>query len=667
MNSEIPRSSQRTWADWTGWPYLLVGITVLLRLAHIWNSRHSPTFWAPAVDPAWYDQIAQNILQGDWGPFPLFRAPLYPALLAAVYGVFGHDLFAARILNVVLQAVAAWIIYRVGRSYFSAALGVIAAFLFAINGMAIFYSAELLSTSAEILAAALLIWATFRLLRDHTYPALIVCGLAWGMATITRPNFTFLYPVPMVLIWILARDRDIAGADRFRRLTRRLIPVGVYLAASFIPVLPVTAANWIKGGEPVLVATQGGVNFWIGNNPEATGILANLPGYGSTWTMEDAQREAETRVRHSLTPGELSAYYYDKGWHFLGEHPGLAVEFMIRKILLFFNRFEISNNKHITYFAGLSPWLPPLVYLDFGVLVPLGLTGLWIGWKQKTVRILAALIAMYALSVALFFITSRFRMPSVPWLCFLSAGGLIGLRELFKRPFPARKVLFLPLAMCAAGALLAWMNPWDMREAPVGWARSMEGNAYLRLEQLDSARACFLDAIHDGISVSESQMSLGVIAGRQGNLAQARQWYQAAVTTDSMNADAWNNLGTVYEAQHDTTLAIAAYRTALGVRPAAPDPRHNLAGTYFRLGVAALKQGSDAAAVKYLEQSVTLEPSAVTHYDLALAFGRNGYPDAASRHLDSALTLNPNFTAAEELRARLESGSPESPESSEAQ
>jgi tetratricopeptide (TPR) repeat protein len=665
VNSETPRSFEQTWADWKGWPYLLIGLTVLLRLAHIWNSSHNPTFWAPAVDPEWYDRAAQNIAQGDWGPFPFFRAPVYPALLAAVYKVFGHDLLAARVLNAALQAVAVWIIYRVGRSYFSPRIGVLAAVLFAVNGMAIYFAAEILPTSTEILAAALLTWATFRLIRDHSNPALIVCGLAWGLAAITRPNFLFLYPVPVVLIWMLARN-DAGGILSLKsRYVQRLIPVGIYLAASVVPILPVTAANWIKGGEPVLVATQGGVNFWIGNNPEATGILANLPGYGSTWTMEEANRDAEAHAGRKLNPKEVSSYYYAKGWSFLGAHPFLAIQFMIRKILLFFNRFEISNNKHIEYFSGLSPWLPPLVYLDFGLFVPFGLMGLWIGWKQRPVKILAVLIAMYAVSVALFFITSRFRMPSVPWLCLLAAGGIFGSGEWLRRR-PLYLKSFIPFLIFAAGALIAWMNPWDMREAPLGWARYMEGNAYLKLEQLDSARACFLDAIRDSISISESEMNLGVIAGRQGNMQEARRRYKAAIAGDSLNAEAWNNLGTVEESLRDTAAAIGDYRKSMSLAPTASDPRHNLAGTYFRLGVAALKRGSDPTAVAFLLQSNALEQSAITHYDLAIAYGRNGYQDTAVQQLDSALMINPDFAAARELKARLQNGTPEFPESSEA-
>ncbi|MBU1984581.1 glycosyltransferase family 39 protein, partial [bacterium] len=513
------QSKVHGWAEWPGWPYVLVGLAVILRLAHIYNSRTNPTFWAPAVDPAWYDEAAFNILRGQWGPFPLFRAPLYPALLAGMYGIFGHDLAAARILNVAVQGAAIWALWRVGRSYFAPAVGILAAALLAINGTAIYFAGEILSTSTELLAAVLGLWATLRLTRDVRPTAVFLCGLSWGLAAITRPNFLVCFPVVLAAIWFV-QYRQLSATSR--RLPTLALSFLVWFVAAFVPILPVTAANAIKGGEFVLIATQGGVNFWIGNNPESTGILSVLPGYGNTWTMEDAEFEAEHEAGRMLRPGELSSFYFTKGWKFLSAHPGLSIRFMIRKSLLFFNRFEISNNKHILYFAAKSPWLPPLLWLNMGILVPLAALGIWVGRRTFSVQLLAGLILLFMISVILFFVTARFRMPVVPWLSLVAASGLWWAWQRIAVRARARE--FLPLLLLVPGIALAHMNLWNLTEAPLGWARYMEGNAYLQLDRLDSARAAFLDAYHDGQALSRTQLNLGVIAYRQGNYSEARRW-----------------------------------------------------------------------------------------------------------------------------------------------
>jgi len=626
---------------------VLLTLAVLLRVLHIWNSRGNPTFWAPAVDPAWYDDTALNILNGHWGPFPLFRAPLYPALLAAVYGIFGHDLVAARLLNVLLQGVTIWAVWRIGRSYFSPAVGVLAATLLAINGTAIYFANEILSTSLEMLAATLGLWATLRLARDRGTRAVLLCGLAWGLAALVRPNFLILFPV--VLIAVLAYHAPLS-------LRTAGLAIIVWLAGAFAPILPVTAANYARGGELVLIATQGGVNFWIGNNPESTGALSVLPGYGNMWRMEDAEREAERESGRKLSPGELSSFYYNKGWSFLAEHPGQSLRFMIHKTLLFFNRFEISNNKHILYFAGLSPWLPPLLWLNFGLLVPLALLGIWTHWRNSAARLLLGLIALYTISVILFFVTARFRMPAVPWLALLAAGGIVWIIETSLAR--ARLRAWPPLLLLIAGAVLAHMNPWGLREAPTGWARYMEGNAYLKQGKLDRARAAFMDAYREGQAPLYTTINLGVISYREGNYAEARHWYELALEENPRSDHAWNNLGIIAEAEGDTARAIECYRRALEILPTAGDARHNLAGVHFRRGVSALREGRDSVAIVEFEAVLTLAPTAITFYDLAIARGRLGDRLEALRCLDSAIARDPYLAPARELKEQLQN-SPE--------
>ncbi|MBU1985535.1 tetratricopeptide repeat protein, partial [bacterium] len=130
-------------------------------------------------------------------------------------------------------------------------------------------------------------------------------------------------------------------------------------------------------------------------------------------------------------------------------------------------------------------------------------------------------------------------------------------------------------------------------------------------------------------------------------------WYEGALDADPTSVNAWNNLGTTAETEGDSTRAIECYERALSIRPTAPDPRHNLAGIHFRLGVAALRAGSDSTAIRHLTRCLSLLPTAITHYDLAIALGRTGEPERALAHLDSALALDPLLAPARQLREQL--------------
>jgi tetratricopeptide (TPR) repeat protein len=638
------------------WPLIIAAVAAVLRIWHIQNSQISPTFWVPTVDPGWYHEAACRIAAGDWGPFPFFRAPAYPTLLGFVYRLFGENLVAARLLNVVLQALTVLSIYWVGRRYLSTSIGLIAAILFSLNGMAIFYSAEILSISLEMLLAVLCIWSLLYLWQQPGDRAYAICGIVWGMAAITRPNFLLLFPLPLAVLGIQAYAQKQISEDEITArwtppLFRWIKSSLLWLAFAALLILPVTYANYARGGEFVLIATQGGVNFWIGNNPESGGVSSELPGYGAFWTEADAKGFAEQEVGHAVRPGELSDFYYRKGLSFLIQHPVDALFSMIRKTTAFFNRTELSNNKHIGYFAGLSPWLPFLIYLNLGVLVPLSLLGVWALWSRSEVRLLAAMILLYAATVILFFITSRFRMPVVPWLSLLAAGGTVWLWAAARNRF--KGLTKWPPILLFAGILLAWTNPWNMKDASIGSAHYMEGNALMTLGKPDQAAASFRKSLEQDGPVDMSQVNLGVLAYRAGLLDSAKTHYQAALSANPRNYLALNNIAVIYELQGDTVRAISTYMDALKQRPYASDPRYNLAALYQALGVQALKREDLEQAAIYLGESIKYEPSPTAHYYLAVVYGQSGNPSRALTELDHALELNPDYAVARDLRNQM--------------
>ncbi|MBU1921054.1 tetratricopeptide repeat protein [bacterium] len=655
-NIDAKEYPSHAWFSSPVWPLLIAAGAAMLRIWHIENSQISPVFWVPTVDPGWYHEAARRIAEGNWGPFPLFRAPLYPALLGLSYDLFGEDLVAARMLNVFLQSLTVLVIYWIGRRYMTTAIGLLAAMLFSLNGMAIYFCGEILSVSLEMLLMALCIWTLFALWNNPGYMATAVCGLIWGLAAITRPNFLILFPLPIIALVFTAYGRQqISEYELKKRWTPPLLRwIGrsiIWLVFAGAMILPVTYLNYSRGGEFVLIATQGGVNFWIGNNPESTGITSDLPGYGPFWTEDDAIGYAQHETGRILKPGAQSGFYYKKGWSFILDHPGDAVLFMVRKAALFFNRFELSNNKHIGFFAGLSPWLPKLIYLNLGVLLPLSLLGFWVYRSRAETRILGIMTALFAVSVILFFVTSRFRMPVIPPLVLLSAGGLTWMASSLRRRFAGGTgwafLILIP------GAALAWMNPWNLQDAAPGSAYYMEGNAYLTMAQPEKAESSFRKSLQYGGPADMAHVNLGVLAYRAGQADSAQSHYAEALSVNPSNYLALNNLAVIYELQGDTIRAMSTYLAALKLRPQAADPSRNLASLYLALGVQALKRNNLQQATIYLRESVQYFQTSAAHYNLAIAYGRSGNPTQAVMELDRALELNPGYAAARELRNQI--------------
>lgn len=621
------------------WFWLIFAGAFLLRIWHIYNAAHSPTFLAPAVDPLWYHEAGQRIAKGDFGPWPLFRAPLYPWLLGAFYALVNNDLLWARVLNLILQMATLVVLYRIAQNYFGTLAARLAGILFAVNGMVIFYSAEILSTSLEMLMAILVGWSTLALRKSPTLKQALVCGLLWGLAAITRPNFLLVAPIAIAIaIWPVWKTTSL-----------RLAIVSIIGLA--LPIAPITLANWMLGYEPVLIATQGGVNFWIGNNPQADGISSVLPGADRFWTMQQAEAIAERETHRELGPGGVSDFYYDKGESFLANQPGLGLKLMVRKALLFFNRFEVSNNKHIAYFAGQTPGLTLLILLNFALLLPLAALAFW---KSEACP-LWYLVLAYAVSVILFFIASRFRMPVVPWLCILAGVG-VTVWSTFTKSQKTKAGL-----IAFAVFVIAIINPYDAREANVGAAHFMEGNAYLALGQLDNARSSFKLAESDPGSRDLAILNRAVVEQRANNLNEARSILFDMVKQNPRAVAAWNNLGSVLELQQDTASALDAYHRGFNADTSNADIRANLSHLLLERGKRFLRDGDAITAQIPLKECVAIAPSAQSFYHLAVAYGQNGQEAAARECLGRALHVQPDYEPALTLLRQIQASESRAP------
>jgi hypothetical protein len=118
----------------------------------------------------------------------------------------------------------------------------------------------------EIFFTFLILLGTWLFLTRPVGRWLVVAGLIFGMAALTKPQVIFL-PGFLVLLK-LWRDRA-AGDDR---PWRRAIATGALLYAMVGAVLiPWAVRNTLTFDELVLISTNGGVTLLGGNNPSATG------------------------------------------------------------------------------------------------------------------------------------------------------------------------------------------------------------------------------------------------------------------------------------------------------------------------------------------------------------------------------------------------------------
>lgn len=404
-------SAPPPWTRRERWALLALALGAFgLRVAHVLAMRESPYFDAPTMDGAYHLEWARAILAGErFQEGPFFRAPLYPWFLAATLGVSGGSLVAARVLQSLCGVATVVLTTALGRRLGGRLSGWVAGVLAATSWVLVYFDGEFLIPALAVplnLAALLL---TLRLADRATPRRAFGAGVAWGVAALARPNVLLL--MPFLALWLAWRARE-AGA-------RRCAGAAALALGTVVPILPITVTNRVTGGEWVLISTQAGVNFWIGNNPDSDGSTAIVPGTRAGWWegYYDSIAQAEAAEGEPLSASGVSRHYAGRAWRWMLAEPSEALAHFARKARLFVLDAELGNNLDVTFFAHHYDPLARLSPVDFDLLLALGSLGLLLGFRRAGALFPAwGFVLVYSASVVLFFVCSRFRVPVAPLL-----------------------------------------------------------------------------------------------------------------------------------------------------------------------------------------------------------------------------------------------------------
>jgi 4-amino-4-deoxy-L-arabinose transferase-like glycosyltransferase len=516
---------------------VLVGTA--LRLAHVLALRNSPFFAHLVVDPEYYDAWARQIAAGDWlGDRAFYMDPLYPYVLAALYRVVGHDLLLARLMNVAFSAGTCLLVARLGRQVAGPTTAALAAMGFALYAPDVFYTGEIDKTSLSMLLGA----AALTLGLERTPRARLAAGAAFAAAALTRANFLLFVPLGAA---VALCD---PGTPRARVRGALASLLGALLVLS-----PVAWRNHHVSGAWVLTTTQAGQNFYTGNNPSNPyGAYGAVPFVRPNPHFEeiDFRAVAESRTGRTMSPQDVSAFWYREAFAHITSSTGFALTAFLRKAVLFWNDFEISDNQD-QYLLERFSWVLRLPLLRFGWVAPLALLGAVAGWRRRrAVRLLAGFAAVYWLSLVAFFLFSRYRLPVVLALLPLAA---LGVTELAAR-IRSRTRLAGALLVVGAAAIVCHLHIGIFRrDHPLAVEMRLRHLAATQREvgQLDAATASLQEAVAQcPMGCPWSLQDLFELYRASGRASDGAVWFERFVRTHPQQPDAPGYLAELRAAAH---------------------------------------------------------------------------------------------------------------------
>jgi tetratricopeptide (TPR) repeat protein len=583
-------------------PVTLLTLSIAVRFIYINQIQDSPIVQNPIMDERYHVELAEKINSpAGLGDEPFFRAPLYPHVFAFIYRLTGDSQYRTRLIQGVLGSFLPLLVLLIGIRFFNRGIALIAAFITAVYPMFIYYDASLLITSLMTLLTALLVWQLYRCQERPTWGNFILAGVLLGLAGITRPNILLLGPV--LIIWILVLVRRKLGT---KQAFLRYVVMG---AASLLMILPITLRNYAVSGDLVFIAWQGGYNFFIGNNREANGWSATVPGIDITWQggYQQSIRLAQAASGRELEKSEVSDFWYDMAWKEISSHPAHFVKLFIKKFRLFINGYEIPNNQNIYMVRMFSPLIRrllvpgSLIYFPYGIIAPLALIGLGLSVRHwRRYLLLYLVLGSYVFTLLLFFVCARFRQPVLPIMILFAVFAFWeGARFVASRRYKAIGLFALAffLLLMESNHNIIGLTKNEIQSED--WF--VLGTAYLEQGDKDAALRYYRSAVRINPDHASALLNLGALYSREGNDRDAARMFQRAVKAAPGNPDAYYNYATSLEALGRFQEAAALLEKALKVFTI----NDNL---YMRLGAVYYQLGKTEEARRALEQALRINP-----------------------------------------------------------
>ncbi len=237
--------------------YLIIVFITALVLGFTYISFFSQYKLSP--DAAEYDTLGWNLTQGkgyqiEAGTPDATREPGYPFFLSIIYAVFGHNYFAVKSIQLIINAATCVIIYFIGKRIAGRATGMIAAGIAVIYPAFIIYAANLWT---ETLFTFLLTLGILTLIKAVTGE-----GLKWYLATGIILGLAALVKAVLILfpLFVIPAAIFITGFKK-----KVLLCLFYMLLAFSLITVPWCIRNYIVFHKFIPVRTGSGFNLWLGS------------------------------------------------------------------------------------------------------------------------------------------------------------------------------------------------------------------------------------------------------------------------------------------------------------------------------------------------------------------------------------------------------------------
>ncbi len=520
----------------TAWKRTLVVFLAALavRLLYLVESSDSPFFQTLISDSTTYHFLAKDLLAHKLGWKFFYQGVFYPSFLSSIYFIFGPSIIAVKVIQAFLGAACAALTERLGTRIGGSTVGLIGGGIVAFYAPLVFFDAELLATSFATFFAVALLYGFATLSETSGRLHLFLLGVAGGLSVLTHPVFLPFFALAFI-----------AAVFSFRRASRafRIRCISAVLLGFFLVILPVAGVNKRVTNHFTFLPSSGGLNLYLGNNPDICSTLTIRPG--AKW-----EALVNEPLKHGFIYGaDKETFYTNKFIDYIRNEPFHFLAGMVAKSLRFINGREIPRNQDLYLFHQWSTLMKVGVWkfgrfgFPFALVFAFAVVGIVFAGKIKPPIPIYLFTAIYPLSVILVFVAERYRLPLIPILSIFAAIGIVRLKDALRSRWYLKTATQLAVWIVA---LLASVTPPAFCEEKVDLEAEMYfqgGIFHIQENRIDRGIEFFQKATTLNPGYYEAFKMLGLAENQKGKTHEAIDALQKACALNLDDLDSRLLLG----------------------------------------------------------------------------------------------------------------------------
>jgi 4-amino-4-deoxy-L-arabinose transferase-like glycosyltransferase len=420
------------------WIVLALAVTLRL-LVLVIALEHPERTLAPDSD-GYIQPAVVLVTEGGYNDPSAIRTPGYPLFLAAVFVVFGQSLAAVVAVQLLLNLLTLFFLFKIGQLLLPQDETWLSVILFALALEAIFTAFFILT---ETLFAFLLAATTWALVKYRASPGwgwAALAGAVTGYAVLTRP-IAMLYPLATALVLLFSKS---AWRTRLAHLT-------LNLALTAALVAPWILRNYNTLGVASLSTISGRYSLYY----QAAFLVADQQNLPIEQVKQDLRAQVDAIVqRENLPNDEVSRARVETELarqivladplRYAAVHLREDVKGLLPGVSILLNVFGVQEDREhpltvlkyqgaqaaLENYFGDQTWLIALFipyFLFLGAVYLGGTLGAFALARRKLWFELFILLLpiVYYLGLPGGSSNARFRVPVMPYLCLLAGVGLV--------------------------------------------------------------------------------------------------------------------------------------------------------------------------------------------------------------------------------------------------